>query len=86
MNILRREGHEIYSVHVNKVLSAFDSKRWIADDGIHTNAYGYNKPLFTDAEIEFMHVNKISLSAFDSRTGSIQMLTSRLVLYLQMQK
>ena len=39
MNILRSEGHEIFGMHVNKVsLSPFDSKRWIADDGIHTNA------------------------------------------------
>ncbi|KAL9971964.1 hypothetical protein ACROYT_G018195 [Oculina patagonica] len=42
MNILRSEGHEIYGMHLNKVsLSPFDSKRWIADDGMHTNAYGY---------------------------------------------
>ncbi|KAL9988589.1 hypothetical protein ACROYT_G003048 [Oculina patagonica] len=42
MNILRSEGHEIYGMHLNKVsLSPFDSKRWIADDGIHTDAYGY---------------------------------------------
>ncbi len=32
MNILRSEGHEIYSMHLNKVS---------LDDGIHTNAYGY---------------------------------------------
>ena len=43
MNILRSEGHEIYGMHVNKIsLSPFDSKRWIADDGINTKAYGYN--------------------------------------------
>ena len=42
----------MYGMHLNKVsLSAFDSKRWISDDGIHTNAYGYIRPLFTDAEI-----------------------------------
>ena len=30
MKILRSEGDEIYSMHMNKVsLSAFDSKRWI---------------------------------------------------------
>ena len=34
INILRSEGHEIFGMHVNKIsLSAFDSKRWIADDG-----------------------------------------------------
>ena len=43
MNILRSEGHSIYGMHINKIsLSAFESKRWIADDGIHTNAYGYS--------------------------------------------
>ena len=43
MNILRSEGHEIYGMHVNKIsLSPFDSKRWIADDGVSTKAYGYN--------------------------------------------
>ena len=42
MNILRSEGHEIYGMHLNKIsLSPFDSKRWIADDGINTKAYGY---------------------------------------------
>ena len=51
MNILRSEGHEIYGMHVNKIsLSPFDSKRWIAEDGIHTNAYGHI-PVLTDAEI-----------------------------------
>ena len=51
MNILRSQGHEIYGMHLNKVsLSAFDSKRWITDDGIHTNAYGYMGPTFKDAE------------------------------------
>ena len=30
-------------MHVNKIsLSPFDSKRWIADDGVNTKAYGYN--------------------------------------------
>ena len=52
MNILPTKGHEIYGMHVNKIsLSPFDSKRWIADDGIHTNAYGYT-PALTDVEIE----------------------------------
>ncbi|KAL9972954.1 hypothetical protein ACROYT_G019355 [Oculina patagonica] len=42
MHMLRSYAHEMYSIVVNKKsLSPFDSKRWIADDGIHTNAYGY---------------------------------------------
>ena len=53
MKILRSEGHEIYGMHVNKIsLSPFDSKRWIADDGINTNAYGYTRPLFTNTEMK----------------------------------
>ena len=59
MNILQSEGHEIYGMHVNKILlSPFDSKHWIADDGIHTNAYGYKskeiEALLTDAEMKEM--------------------------------
>jgi len=52
MNILRSQRHEIYGMYVNKIsLSPFDSKRWIAEDGNHTKAYGYNLPFkFTDAE------------------------------------
>lgn len=41
MNILRSERHEIFGMHVNKIsLSAFDSKRWIDENGIDTYAYG----------------------------------------------
>jgi hypothetical protein len=40
MNALRREGHHIYGLYINKVsLSPIDTKRWIADDGIHTLAH-----------------------------------------------
>ena len=50
MNIVRSDGHEIYGMHMNKVsLCPFDSKRWIADDGIYTNAYGYK---ITDKEFD----------------------------------
>ena len=42
MKILRSEGHEMYGMCMNKIsLSPFDSKRWIADDGVHTLAYGH---------------------------------------------
>ena len=42
--MIRSEGHEIYSMHVNKVLlSPFETKRWIADDGVHTLAYGHKE-------------------------------------------
>ena len=49
--MLRREGHEIHGMHVNKIsLSPFDSKRWIAEDGIHTHTYGYN-PTAKEADL-----------------------------------
>lgn len=52
MNMLRNEGHEIYRMHVNKVsLSPFDSKRFIAENGIDTFAYGYR---LTDADQSLM--------------------------------
>ena len=42
MKILRSEGHEMYGMCMNKIsLSPFDTKRWIADDGIQTLAYGH---------------------------------------------
>ena len=42
MKILRSEGHEMYGMCMNKILlSSFDTKRWIADDGIQTLAYGH---------------------------------------------
>ena len=58
-NILRSEGHEIYGMHVNKIsLSPFHSKRWIADDGIHTKGNGYTNmpiwPLLTDDELRVL--------------------------------
>ena len=41
MDVLRSEGHRIYGQHLNKVsLSPFDSKRWIAKNGIDTQGYG----------------------------------------------
>ncbi|XP_074645871.1 uncharacterized protein LOC141902131 [Tubulanus polymorphus] len=42
MNMLRSEGHKMYGLRMTKQsLSPFDSKRWIADDGIATLAYGH---------------------------------------------
>ena len=41
MKILRSEGHEMYGMCMNKIsISPFDTKRWISDDGIQTQAYG----------------------------------------------
>ena len=42
MDVLRSERHHIFGLHLNKVsLSPFDSKRWIAENGVDTLAYGY---------------------------------------------
>ena len=42
MKILRSEGHEMYGMCMNKTsISPFDTKRWIAGDGVHTLAYGH---------------------------------------------
>ena len=44
MNMLRSDNHQIYGVHLNKIsLSPLDTKRWIADDGVKTLAYGHYK-------------------------------------------
>ena len=42
MNVLRSERHHIYGQRLHKVsLSPFDSKRWIAENGVETFAYGH---------------------------------------------
>ena len=42
MDVLRSMRHQIYGQHLNKVsLSPFDSKRWIAENGADTLAYGH---------------------------------------------
>ncbi|KAK3750211.1 hypothetical protein RRG08_004434 [Elysia crispata] len=48
MNVLRSERHRIYGHHLHKVsLSPFDSKRWIAENGVETLAYGHRDALLT---------------------------------------
>ena len=45
-NLIRSKHHQLQSVNVKKTaLTAFDTKRWICDDGIHTLAYGHYKTL-----------------------------------------
>ena len=42
MDVLRSEHHRIYGQRLNKVsLSPFDSKHWIAENGVDTLAYGH---------------------------------------------
>ena len=41
-NVIKSKGHQIGTYHQNKAaLTAFDTKRWIKDDGVHTLAYGH---------------------------------------------
>ena len=42
MHAIRSWKHSVYTIRQHKVaLSAFDSKRFVCDDGIHTLAYGH---------------------------------------------
>ena len=46
MEVLRSDRHRIYGQHLNKVsLSPFDSKRWIAKNGVHKLAYRHKDAL-----------------------------------------
>ena len=42
-NVIRSECHKMFSVRLNKIsLSPMDTKRWIAEDGVTTLAYGHH--------------------------------------------
>ena len=50
MKILRSKGHEMYGMYMNKIsISPFDIKRWIADDGVQTLAYGHKDIRWAEA-------------------------------------
>ena len=43
-NAIKSKAHDIGTYHQTKVaLTAFDTKRYILDDNIHTLAHGHNK-------------------------------------------
>ena len=43
-NVIRSKGHNIGTYHQTKIaLSAYDTKRWICENGIDTLAYGHFK-------------------------------------------
>ncbi|KAK3711644.1 hypothetical protein QZH41_000882 [Actinostola sp. cb2023] len=51
MDVLHSERHHIYGQHLNQVsLSPFDSKRWIAENGVDTLAFGYQDADVVQAE------------------------------------
>ena len=50
MKILRSEGYETYGMCMNKIsISPFDTKHWIADDGVQTLAYGHKDIMRAEA-------------------------------------
>jgi hypothetical protein len=41
-NLIQSRQHRLFSTNIEKVaLTAFDNKRWIEDDGVHTYAHGH---------------------------------------------
>ena len=78
MKMLRSDGHEIYGMHVNKIsLSPFDSKRWIADDGVNTKAYGYNnqieemESLFSNIEMDDIELTNTEMKEIEEALKSL---------------
>ena len=44
VNSIRSDHHKLYTYNVNKIgLSAYDDKRYICDDGVHTLAHGHSQ-------------------------------------------
>ena len=59
-NFIKTKSHTISTYHQTKVaLTAFDTKRWICDDNIHTLAHGHIK---TYEEKNEKAVNEINWS------------------------
>ena len=45
-NVIKSRSHSISTYHMTKIaLTAFDTKRWILDDNVHTLAHGHYKTL-----------------------------------------
>ena len=48
-NAIKSEAHQVGTYHQNKVaLTAFDTKRWICDNGIDTRAFGHKDNVIVD--------------------------------------
>ena len=78
MKMLRSDGHEMYGIHVNKIsLSPFDSKRWIADNGVNTRAYGYNnqieemESLFSNIEMDDIELTNTEMKEIEEALKSL---------------
>ena len=60
MDVLRSEHHIIFGQHLNKIsFSPFDSKRWIAEDGVETLAYGHEEIAARDAAVMDAFIDKL---------------------------
>ena len=75
MDVLRSEKHHIYGQHLNKVsLSPFDSKRWIAENGVDTHAYGHKDALpagmASPYEID-AYIDKLLSDVCESHQGAV---------------
>ena len=54
------KGHHIYGQHLNKIsLSPFDSKRWIAEDGVNTLACGHEELVARDAAAMNAYIDEL---------------------------
>ncbi|XP_064629257.1 uncharacterized protein LOC135488549 [Lineus longissimus] len=68
MNALRSEGHHIYGLRINKVsLSPMDTKRWIAEDGIHTLAYGHKDAIPAGSDEMDAYIDELLAGMSDPR-------------------
>ena len=78
-NILRSEGHEIYGMHANKIPHyTFDSKGWIADDSVHTNANGHiNMPIWPTLTDDELREFNAAISELNSSISDSEMLECR---------
>ena len=60
MDVLRSERHHIFGQHLNKIsLSPFDSKRWIAENGVYTLAYGHEEFVTRDAAAMDAYIDEL---------------------------
>ena len=76
MDVLRSEKHHIYGQHLNKVsLSPFDSKRWIAENGVDTLAYGHKDALPAGMASPYemdAYIDELLSDVWESHQGAVE--------------
>ena len=76
MDVLRSEKHHIYGQHLNKVsLSPFDSKRWIAENGVDTLAYGHKDALPAGMASPYemdAYIDELLNDVWESHQGAVE--------------